>query len=719
MQFTIRAMPLDTTIPVVTAPVIAATAFSPTRIDVSMSVIATGGIPAYTYDLDGSPDGLAFSSIAVSAVFPYSDSGLSATQLKYYRARARDSAGVYGSYSAVVNATTPAIDTTPNAFSFTDQTGAGLSAVVTSAAVTVSGINSPATITIVGGTYDINGSGSFTSSPGAVSSGDTVRARVTCSASNLTSVNTTVTIGGVSDTFTATTLAASGGGQLAAGHWVPAKMPMGAVFPRPDSETGAYAGTVYARNRWAYYDGANSVRYEMPVCIQGGARPLMFSVTAGPPGMTVGANYGDSGYSTVTWTPNAAISSGSPTTCTVRVTDQDGSTLDVTWTVATSSSTAQFVFVSPSGNDSTGTGAIGAPFLALAKTIGATSTTTTYPGRMVYMRNGSYAWTSHSDLTGADGGSALLDRARQPVVYLSYPDEAVAISMTGGQIHDAAATDLYFGGTPSSPLTLNGSSATSLEAHTFRMHTANRCTWWYLDFVAPTSRVAGNYTNSTSIMGTNSAIKDYWALSHCSESGRISDGNNDMLLVCAFSVQHAVMEFCRAIGPALCGPFFKDSNRFCTVAYPVIDLQPNAFSSGNAFLFGCQANLQSSHSLEVCYGWIRGGALKLDFQAVAGAGAQWSYRNTIYRTDTNEPQGVIQNGGVGPYTSENDVIITRGTAVVGSGITVTGAEAHKSWVGAGSPPGSDPPFNTTTGALINGSTAWRTLYLGTRGYEIA
>lgn len=100
----------------------------------------------------------------------------------------------------------PAQDTTPAAFTFTDQTGVALSSTITSAAITVSGINSAATITSSGGTFDINSSGTFISS-GTVNNGDTVRARVTSSASNSTAANCVVTIGGVSDTFTVTTLA--------------------------------------------------------------------------------------------------------------------------------------------------------------------------------------------------------------------------------------------------------------------------------------------------------------------------------------------------------------------------------------------------------------------------------------------------------------------------------------------------------------------------------
>lgn len=96
-------------------------------------------------------------------------------------------------------------DTTPDQFSFTDQSGVALSSTITSAAITVTAIDAASAITVSGGTYDINGSGSFTASAGTVNVGDTVRARHTSSASYLTATNTVITIGGVSDTFTSTT----------------------------------------------------------------------------------------------------------------------------------------------------------------------------------------------------------------------------------------------------------------------------------------------------------------------------------------------------------------------------------------------------------------------------------------------------------------------------------------------------------------------------------
>jgi hypothetical protein len=95
-------------------------------------------------------------------------------------------------------------DTTPDAFSFIDQNGVEPEAEITSAPITVTGIDAAATITVTGGEYSING-GEFTSDAGTVDNGDQVRARGTASDQYVTSVDVVVTIGGVSDAFTITT----------------------------------------------------------------------------------------------------------------------------------------------------------------------------------------------------------------------------------------------------------------------------------------------------------------------------------------------------------------------------------------------------------------------------------------------------------------------------------------------------------------------------------
>ena len=101
-------------------------------------------------------------------------------------------------------------DTTPNQFSFTDVTDVAVSTTQTSNTITLSGMDSGATasVSVTGGTYSKN-SGAYTSSAGTAQDGDTFSVRHTSSASNSTSVNTTLTVDTISDTFTSTTEAAS------------------------------------------------------------------------------------------------------------------------------------------------------------------------------------------------------------------------------------------------------------------------------------------------------------------------------------------------------------------------------------------------------------------------------------------------------------------------------------------------------------------------------
>jgi hypothetical protein len=96
-------------------------------------------------------------------------------------------------------------DTTPDPFVFASRANAPLHIWIWSNAISVSGINIAVPISISGGEYEINGSGSWTSASGMVNEGEAVRVRVVSSGSRLTTVDTTLTIGGVSAVFRVTT----------------------------------------------------------------------------------------------------------------------------------------------------------------------------------------------------------------------------------------------------------------------------------------------------------------------------------------------------------------------------------------------------------------------------------------------------------------------------------------------------------------------------------
>nr|MDH4458974.1 choice-of-anchor Q domain-containing protein [Nevskia sp.] len=107
--------------------------------------------------------------------------------------------GVQGTFSS----TTRDAIVVPDAFSFPSTTNIERDSIQTSAAVAITGLEAPATVTVSNGTVSING-GAF-GSGGTIEPGQTEQVRHTASASFAGSVTSTVTIGGVQGTFSSTT----------------------------------------------------------------------------------------------------------------------------------------------------------------------------------------------------------------------------------------------------------------------------------------------------------------------------------------------------------------------------------------------------------------------------------------------------------------------------------------------------------------------------------
>jgi YVTN family beta-propeller protein len=97
-------------------------------------------------------------------------------------------------------------DATPDPFTFIDQSKAALNTLIESSSITVSGINTAAPISVTGGEYSVNG-GSYTAVSGTVTNGQAITVRVMSSANWSMTIDAILTIGGVSDTFSVTTVA--------------------------------------------------------------------------------------------------------------------------------------------------------------------------------------------------------------------------------------------------------------------------------------------------------------------------------------------------------------------------------------------------------------------------------------------------------------------------------------------------------------------------------
>lgn len=535
---------------------------------------------------------------------------------------------------------------------------------------------------------------------------------------------------GVSPTLSISSSGSTVTGFLPAGNWVAAKMPLAVVQPRPDNETGGTftsGQTIYSRHRYAFYDGVNPVQYEFDVAIQGGARPLVYQLIAGPSWMSIGSAYGQPYYGVLHGTPNAAISPSSPVTVTIRVFGQDLASTDVSYTLATSTN---FLFVDSAAGSDSNPGTFGSRFQTLAKVMGTNSASTTFPGAFIYM-SGSLQWPTQA---GATAGYFNMDRTKVPIVYMTLPGVATTIDATLVQIIDqgGGCSDMYWGGSSSSPgsrIAIVGSSGPAAETHTFELYNPIRCCWRNVDFQNPINRTAPNgNTNSTTIFTSNSGIiKQYYTVRNCTETGRSGSANNSMLLTSLFSVQNSLFEFNTVSGTAGFGVFFKDSNRYITAAHNSVTLLGG--NGASPMMFGCQTNNLGTPPAypgfcEACYNYLVGGPLFFDFQGFGGSLQHWSYRNTILNNQFNYNYGLGNFGptGTGPYFTDSDVVIakTPGGAIAGASVPFTIANNEAWLVWSGSPPtGAASPIDAN-GNLQNiaGGIQYRSLYAFKRGWEI-
>lgn len=108
-------------------------------------------------------------------------------------------------FMITTEAAAPPPDTTPDVFTFTDIQSASLGSTHDSNTISVSGINSPTTISIVTGQYSVNG-WAFTTLASSVNSWDTITVRLIASSEYSSTVSTTLTIGGISGDFRVTTI---------------------------------------------------------------------------------------------------------------------------------------------------------------------------------------------------------------------------------------------------------------------------------------------------------------------------------------------------------------------------------------------------------------------------------------------------------------------------------------------------------------------------------
>lgn len=245
---------------------------------------------------------------------------------------------------------------------------------------------------------------------------------------------------------------------LPASNFVKAKMPMYAVYPRPDADVQAHA-----RHRWAHPD----MPYQIPVGIQGGAWPFKYEIVEGPAGAEIGQHYGDDNYGAISWEPTESTGT---VEFTVRVTDQELNTINLSWTVNIDAS--MFVFVQD-GWSGPKNGTINEPLEDVVDWYKGDLDDKTYHNKIIVFRGGDYELIG--DLNNANGNVRLNADSKTPSI-IGFPGETPIFDCSRAKIltDNGDFKDLFVAG-----ITWKNGRADVANSHFWwAVGDVSRSTWW-------------------------------------------------------------------------------------------------------------------------------------------------------------------------------------------------------------------------------------------------
>lgn len=505
--------------------------------------------------------------------------------------------------------------------------------------------------------------------------------------------------------------------KLAAGNFVPAKMPFAperVVYPRPDSETPAQA-----RHRNALI----GVKYRIPVSVQGGAWPFRYQITFGPEGATIGETVWSENHGVIEWTPTTAGSY----VFTVKVTDQDYSELNITWTVSVNNSWV--VEVDPVNGNDANSGAFGSPVQTFTR-----GKQLALNGKHLLLRAGTHYHEGDTEYPLANSATTALG-------LVGYPGENAVIDAGGHTYngrarfsvrHDSGAWNVSF--TNINPAVNNPCWLQTLD-------TWNRITQFECRFLDGRAAV-GNDNVSCLFLGAGAGVRNYVLQNRCYFTN-LAGYSNGFSTIDIYKTKYVCIEKC-TWGPPVSGTNPSYNLWVKAGLNTEISIRGNTWTHGWNSCIDLSMGSSSgiSGNIEVCYNLIRstdvaasgsssGGAFKLGWGGGAGQRLPvWSYRNTYYGKTRIR---AFDETTIYELHSENDVIVHDVT--INSGTPLP----HKWFLSNSNDPSNTyRDFSTVpqyilsfTGYECQGNTsagivdsdmklagAYRIQWLGKRGHEI-
>lgn len=511
------------------------------------------------------------------------------------------------------------------------------------------------------------------------------------------------------------TVGVPGGWQLAAGHFMPAKMVPTIIHPRPNAETNSYA-----RCRLA----PSGIPWELRVVVLGGAWPFKYELTTGPSGAvmtretlpTDWLTNGFQGYGRIGWTaPTVGTHSFA-----VRVTDQSGTQATVSWTltVVDRENTTNFMFLNPTTGNNANSGAFSSPRQTMNGWYESDKNgNSAHSTKQIFYRGGTYSVLA---IAGFGGQANQADMVTgKPEVHIGYPGETVTWNFGPGCYIDweSSGRDICLHNlTWTNPETGVGGHKAFLQNYAEGAADRTHIDKIFLDGGGTTP--SADSTNSAAIMidGQPSAESNYVSITDCTFY-RCSN----MDLVLYYNNDNSVFEGNFITGgyqwtgdQHSWGVFIKgqDNVNYSIRANVMIDGTINL-----PFFFMSEFTGELKGNVEVCWNNLEStgsvGPIALGQGSGGGGnyGPMWAYRNNL-RCDTME----IVNWDNGPFYFEENAVLHDGTQSATDGLEYLSGTVATDIVRQNNLSGSSGILDLTTNLLTGAS---RTSSLGLRGCEVA
>lgn len=429
-----------------------------------------------------------------------------------------------------------------------------------------------------------------------------------------------------------------------------------------------------------YYKAYPGLEYKVPIAAIGGTFPNTYSLTSGPAGMTV-----DSTTGILTW-PNP-VTSGSPHSVTVQVTDAVATSVSVTWSITVTTSGFLFVEASAAGG---GSGTLASPFNSIDDWY-INKTDSSHSGKFLYFRTGTY----NTNAAPIEDSWRLAMPGHKPTVWLAYPGELPVIDVTGSHIAPYPAISNWF---------MGGLTIRNMDTDFgVRIDSGGNDMCFYgCTFDNMPVGAGGIGTNASGVMIANGGAKTNYVAFVDNVFSNFVGGSAygilgyyaDNVLVQRNSFANMTDSTTKAIGP-------KMNNEYWFIR----DNRVNLGGSGDGIWIDTYS---TTGNIEVSYNLSRsnGNAFWLG-QETGGYGNVESYRNTYVGAV------VVDNLTANTTSFSADVIVNS-----------SGAANHIDRSGSGGTLTATNVLSGTSGTGIldsNGNLqgSYRTTYLGTRGYERA